>query len=250
MIRIDNVSEVLHRIRVKLYPNYLHRTEGAYIARIDNEALLSVEQVCAALKERGGFTGNYHDLVKHVRQFFDEAAYQLCNGFAVSTGYFSLHPRVGGIWESAYEPFDPHKHPIRFGFHVLKPLRDLVTHIEIYIDGVADMAGYIDEITDINTEAVNETLTPGGIFTLAGYRIKVEGENPACGVYFVSASNPERRLPVAGRCAENTISRIVGVVPALEAGQWRVEVVTQYSPGSFELKTPRTIAFAPVLTVS
>jgi hypothetical protein len=70
--------------------------EGAYIARTDNEASLSVEEVCAALKNRGGFTGSYDDLVEHVKQFFDEAAYQLCGGFAVNTGCFSVHPNVGG----------------------------------------------------------------------------------------------------------------------------------------------------------
>jgi len=33
MAIINNVTEVLHRIRVKLYPNYLPTAEGAYIAR-------------------------------------------------------------------------------------------------------------------------------------------------------------------------------------------------------------------------
>jgi hypothetical protein len=46
--------------------------EGAYIARTNNEATLTVEDVCATLKNRGGFTGNYDDLVEYVRQFFNE----------------------------------------------------------------------------------------------------------------------------------------------------------------------------------
>jgi hypothetical protein len=78
------VTEVLHRIRVKLYPIYLPQVEGAYIARTDNEASLTIEQVCAALKNRGGFTGSYDDLVEHVKQFLDEVVYQICDGFAVN----------------------------------------------------------------------------------------------------------------------------------------------------------------------
>ena len=92
MAIINNVTEVLHRIRVKLYHNYLPNIEGAYIARTDSEASLTVEQVCAALKNRGGFSGDYEDLVENVKQFFDEAAYQLCDGFSVNTGYYSVHP--------------------------------------------------------------------------------------------------------------------------------------------------------------
>jgi hypothetical protein len=73
MAIINNITEVLHRLRVKLYPNYLPNVEGAYIARTDSEASLSIEQVCAALKNRGGYGGDYEDLVEGVKQFFDEA---------------------------------------------------------------------------------------------------------------------------------------------------------------------------------
>jgi hypothetical protein len=38
MAVINNVTEVLHRIRARLYPNYLHGVEGVFIARTDDEA--------------------------------------------------------------------------------------------------------------------------------------------------------------------------------------------------------------------
>jgi hypothetical protein len=94
MAIINNVNEVLHRIRVKLYPNYLPKVEGAYIARTDSETSLTIEEVCAVLKNRGGFTGSYDDLVEHVRQFLDEAACQLCDGFAVNAGYGTVRTVV------------------------------------------------------------------------------------------------------------------------------------------------------------
>jgi hypothetical protein len=36
MAIINNVNEVLHRIRAKLYPNYLHGIDGAYIVSVHN----------------------------------------------------------------------------------------------------------------------------------------------------------------------------------------------------------------------
>jgi hypothetical protein len=250
MAIINNVIEVLHRIRAKLYPNYLHTVEGAYIARTDDEASLSVEQVCAAMKNRGGYTGSYEDAVEHVKQFFDEAAYQLCDGFSVNTGYFSLHPRIGGTWQTPNDPRDSAKHPVRFTFRALKPLRDLASHIEVLIEGVADTGGYIAEITDITTDAVNETLTPGGMFALEGHKIKAAGDKPECGVYFVSATDAAQRVKAAGHLADNTASRIVGIIPALAAGQWRVEVVSQFTGSSAALKTPRIIQGGSTLTVA
>ena len=248
MAIIDNVNETLHHIRVKLYPNYLPKAEGAYIARTDNEASLSVEEVCAALKNRGGFTGNYDDLVEYVRQYFDEAAYQLCNGFAVNTGYFSVHPNVSGTFNSVNEAADRKRHRVTFRFRARAPLRGLAEHIAIDVEGLADVQGYIGEFIDITTEAVNETATPGGMFSVSGHKIKVEGDKSGVGVWFVPADNPAGRVKVEGRLAENSAGKVIGIIPALSAGVYTLEIVTQYSSGSFFLKEPRTVVFKNELT--
>jgi hypothetical protein len=250
MAVINAVNEVLHRIRVKLYPNYLTHVEGAYIARTDNEASLSIEEVCAALKNRGGFTGSYDDLVEHVKQFFDEAAYRLCDGFAVNTGYFSVHPNVGGTFDKVTEGHDTEKHPVTFRFRTRAPLRALAERIVVEVEGLADVAGYIDEFIDITTESVNDALTPGGMFSVAGHKIKVAGDDPEVGVYFVPEDGAGAAVKVSGHLAENTTSKVIGVIPALEAGKWKAEIKTRFNgSGSSVLKSPRTITSAFTLTV-
>jgi hypothetical protein len=74
MAIINDITEVMHRIRAKLYPNYLHGVEGKYIARVQAEAPLTIEDVAAAAKNRGGYTGSYEDLVEHIRIYLNEAA--------------------------------------------------------------------------------------------------------------------------------------------------------------------------------
>ncbi|MDR3115693.1 MAG: hypothetical protein LBU25_09265 [Treponema sp.] len=101
-----------------------HPRQGAYVARRDNEASRSVEAVCAALKHRGGFAGNYEDLVEQVKPYFDEAAYRLCDGFTVNTGYFSIHPNAGGTFDKTAEGHDHRKHPVSFRFRPLPALRN------------------------------------------------------------------------------------------------------------------------------
>jgi hypothetical protein len=250
MAIIDNVTEVLHLIRVKLYSSYLPGTQGALIARTNNEALLSIEQVCAALKNRGGFTSNYDDLVEHVKQYFDEAAYQLCDGFGVSTGYYS-HPNVGGTFDRVSEGHDSKKHPVTFRARARAPLRSLAEHIEILVEGLADVSGYIDEFTDVPTEAINEALTPGGIFNISGHKITVDRDNPAVGVYFVSVADSTQRNKVQGHFAENTATKVIGMIPAgLAAGAYKLESVTQYASGGTLLKELRTIELKDELTVA
>jgi hypothetical protein len=77
------------------------------------------------------------------------------------------------------------------------------------------------------------------------------GEGPDIGVFFAQPnSTPLNREKAAGNLAENTAGKIIGQVPNLGPGSWKVQVVTRYSGGSAPLKTPRTIEFAHVLTVS
>ncbi|MDR0550762.1 MAG: hypothetical protein LBG72_01955 [Spirochaetaceae bacterium] len=97
MAVMNDVTEVLHKIEAKLYPNYLGKGGGAYVARSKAEAPLSIEDICASAKNRGGFTGQYEDLVEHTHVFINEMIYQLLDGFSVQVGgYFSLHTRIGG----------------------------------------------------------------------------------------------------------------------------------------------------------
>ena len=250
MAIINNVTEVLHRIRVKLYPNYLPNVEGAYIARTDSEASLSIEQVCAALKNRGGYGGDYEDLVEAVKQFFDEAAYQLCDGFAVNTGYYSIHPNVGGTFNSVTDIHDHQKHPISFRFRINNKLRKLVEHIAVDIEGIADASGWIDEFIDTDENSVNTLYVPGDQFILHGHKIKVAGDDPAVGVYFVPVDDPSAQMMVT-RIAENTASKIIGIAPATGHVQNRIEVRTQYEGSSSKfLKNVRCITSGFVLDES
>jgi len=235
---LSSVKEMLHKIRVRLYPSNLPRRHGALYARTESEAMLSVEDVAAELKTRGGFTGNYRDLIAHTRQFLDEMVYQLCDGFAVNLGYFSIHPVVGGFFESEHE--SAVGHPVKFRFRVRAPLRRIADLIEIEVESAKE-PGRIESFFDLDSGEVNGRITPGGIFTVAGSKLKVAGDNPECGLYFTSALDPGRRFKARAKFAVNVSARVCGVAPAMPAGDYHIVVVSQYTIGGIPLKTPRTI---------
>jgi hypothetical protein len=247
MAIINNVTEVLHRIRVRLYPNYLPTAEGAYIARTDSEASLTIEQICAALKNRGGYGGDYEDLVEAVKQFFDETAYQLCDGFAVNTGYFSIHPNIGGTFNNTSEIHDHKKHRISFRFRTGSKLRRLIQHIAVDIEGIADTGGYIDEFIDIEEDSINAHYLPGNQFILHGHKIKIAGDDPGVGLYFVPVDDPSKTMKVT-RIAENGSTKIIGVAPGTGSSPVKVEIRTQYTGTSNTfLKNVRVITSGFVL---
>jgi len=239
---VKEVNEVVHRVRVKLYQSHLPGTEGKYVARTSNEKALTVEDVCAALKNRTGFTGDYTTLVENVKAYFDEAAYQLCDGYAVNTGYFSLFPNIGGLFISPDDTFKRDEHPLTFRLRIGGKLGRLARAVNIAVDGIGGRLGSISRFTDKKSKTVNKELTGSGIFVISGKRIKVVGDNEECGVYF-EAVGSGARIKVREEFIENSTVKIIGTVPVLLAPEsYRVVVVTQFngSANTF-LKKPRTI---------
>ena len=115
---VNNTDEIFHRIRVKLHHNYLPSLEGSYVARTKNEAALSIENVCASMKNRGGYTGSYENLVENIKLYYREMAYQLCDGFSINTGLYSIQPNIGGVFYSANDAYDGKKNPVNFRFRL------------------------------------------------------------------------------------------------------------------------------------
>jgi hypothetical protein len=240
-------NEILHRIRVKLYQNYLPKVEGEYIARTDSERTLSIDEICDAMKTRGGYTGNVADLKEHIHLFKEEMGYQLCDGYAINMEYFSIHPNVGGTFDNKREGVSPDKHPVGFKFRVRNALRQLAEHIEVFVEGVAETGAFIDEFHDNISDTVNEKVTPGGIFSIIGGKIKIAGDPTETGIYF-SASDGSS-VKATGRLEENDRSKLIGVTPELPSDkEWTLEVRTQFSNSTTLLKEVRVIKSEFTLT--
>jgi hypothetical protein len=248
MAIINEVNEVLHRIEAKLYPNYLGKGDGSFVARAKAEAPLTIEEVCAATKNRGGFTGQYDDLVEHAHVLINEMVYQLLDGFSVQVdGFFSLHTRISGTYHGAHDHIGAEN--LHVAFRTLGHLKELLLKVQIENEGSAGDGAYIDEIIDVHTDSLNSVLTPGGMVHITGNKIKVERSDPAVGVWFVSEATGNARTKVTENLGINKSTEVMALIPALSAGTYTLEIVTQYAGGTL-LKEARVIKAETALTVS
>jgi hypothetical protein len=203
--------------------------------------------ICAAAKNRGGFSGQYEDLVEHAHVFINEIVYQLLDGFSVQFGgFFSLHTRISGTYHGTNDHIGAEN--LHLAFRTLRHLKELLLQVKIENEGIAGDGAYIDEILDVHTEALNSALTPGNMIQILGNKIRVEGENPACGVWFVAKADGAR-VKITEHLGNNRSNELLGLIPPLASGTYQVEVVTQYSNGTTILKEPRIIKAEPELTV-
>ena len=237
---LKGVNDVLHRICLSLYPNHL--AGGRYHARTINERALTREQVCESLKTRGGFTGNYRELLENIKQYYDEVVYLLCDGYAVNSGFYTIFPNIGGTFNSPDDAVDPKKHPLTYRLRASREFKELAKNSEFKITGVASTNGYIRQFYDVFSDTCNDALSGGDNFIITGDKIKIMGEDDdECGVYFEPADGSGTRIKVEKRLTRNMPSELIGTAPALAPMSYRVVVVTRYASGGTLLKEPRTI---------
>jgi hypothetical protein len=247
MAGLEQLRNVLHVIRAWLYPNYLEHG-GKYIARVKTEKTLTVEQVCTEAVTRGGSDLNYDTMVEAVNAYFDEAFYQLADGFSIENDFYTLRLKIGGTVDHPNGKIDPAKNKVEITFRKRKALDDTLSHVTVEIEGVAENTAYIAEALDVASGTIDERLTPGSVIVVLGSRIKVEGDDPSCGLYLVNAADGAA-IKVTGNFVENHASRLAAQLPALAAGTYRVRVVTRYSGGNTLLKEARQIDYNVDFTV-
>ena len=242
---------VLHTIKASLYENLLTDDQNNLTARVSAERSLSVREICESAVERGGADINAATMEHAVELFHKEMAYRLCDGFSVNTSWYNASIHIKGVFTSPTEAFDPAKHTVAVEFRQGAELRRELGMVGVEILGKAESSFFIAELLDLRTRSVNDQLTPGRNAKISGGKLKVEGTDPSCGVYFVNEADGTRVKVDDADIVENQNAHLLILIPALASGTYRLEVSTQYTgaTGKF-LKAPRTAVFDRLLTVA
>ena len=241
---------VLHTIKASLHENPLTDDPNDFVARVSAERSLSVWDICQSATERGGADISAAAMEHAVDLFHKEMAYRLCDGFSVNTSWYNASIHIRGTFASPTESFDPAKHTIVVEFRQGAELRRELGMVSVDILGKADSGFFITEVLDVRTGSINDLLTPGRNARISGGKLKVEGDDPSCGVYFVNEADGTRVKVDDADIVDNLNAHLLIITPALASGTYRLEITTQYSSGNKFLKIPRSITFDHLLTVA
>jgi hypothetical protein len=244
-------NEVLHKIKAWLFPNVLTDNPNDFTARVSSEKSLDVSQISQSAITRGGAPTTQVAMEQNVNLFLKEMAYLLSDGYSVNTGYFTASAQIQGVFDSEMEKFNADKHSLLFQFTQGYELRKSLAAIEVDILGVSSSSLFVVQVTDVKTGSVNDTLTPGRNLRISGYKVKVVGSGPNVGVFFLNLGVGELIAVDPTDLVINKPSELLVVIPpTLAAGQYKLQVGTQFSGNSASpLKEVRTTIFEKVLTV-
>ena len=240
---------VFHKMKGWLYDNVLTENPNDLILRIASESSLSVKDVSQAAVNRGGADISEAAMTHAVNLWLKEMAYQLCDGFSVNTGWFTASATVKGVFNSPNEKFNPAKHTILFDFQQGSLLRKELQGVEVQILGIADTSLSVAQVIDVKTGSVNDLITPNRNLRISGSKLKIVGDNSDNGIYFINNVTNERLKVDDTDIVTNNPSELIIVIPPLTIGEYKLEVVTQYSSSNAALKEPRSAVFEKPLTV-
>ena len=240
--------KVLHTIKAYLHNNFLTANPNDFSARVSSERSLNISDICNSAVTRGGADISAASMKHAVELFLKEMGYRLCDGFSINTGYFTATPSIRGVFDSPTENFNPQKHSVLFLFNQGELLRRELSTVAIEILGAAESGAFIGQVTDVKSGSVNDLLTPNRNLKISGTRLKAAGGNPDVGIYFVNEATQERTKVDESDIVTNNPSEVIIVIPALAAGGYKVEIITQYSSGK-NLKESRVLELDRVLTV-
>ncbi|MEA4983672.1 MAG: DUF4469 domain-containing protein [Paludibacter sp.] len=243
------MSKDHQQIKALLYPNPMKNAGGTYMARTSAYGTLGIKEICQSKGSKRGSLNNPENMEYYVHLFFEEMAELLTAGYNINTGYFKAAAKINGTFNSSNDEFDSIRHQVNFKFSQGITMRKIAAETKAEILHLLPFNFVICEVTDNFTKSVNELLTPGQNLIIDGIKIKIVGEDPSVGIYFINVSTNAQTKVSANEIALNQNNKLIIVIPLLEKGEYRLKVVTQYSANSVQLVKPRSCSLVQTLKV-
>ena len=238
--------------KVWLTPNLLTKdVDNDYIAEVStSKQTLRNEDIAQRIVDEGSEI-KYDTLLSIINQHDRIIREAVCDGYSVLTGVGQYSPRVTGSWIGKSANFDPSVNKLTLDMVLSKEMRDALATVGVEVLGVKEGGGanigLVTNTFDGNTDGY---ISAGEDILIEGTKIKVAGDDPSCGVYFINRDD-DTSYKVERRLTQNDPSRIIARVPAeLAPGAYTLRIITQYSNSAVLLKEPRTLEYDQPLGVS
>jgi hypothetical protein len=234
-----NVIDKIHNIIVKYVPTYLPEAKKPFNLKPVHQPSLDIHGV-ASKADVYNITTDPQVIEAGLNDGLRLMRYLAADGYRITTPLFNLRIRVPGEYEGNETSLPDGVKPV-VRLRSSAEYREYVKkHVKIDFSGIEPPKGFISGFLDIDENAYKTIFVPGNQFALTGNRIKIAGDDPACGVYFVALDDPAHEVKVT-RVARNSLSEIIGICPHTGHQFNKIIIRTQYSGNSVHLKTVRFI---------
>lgn len=176
---------------------------------------------------------------------------QISNGASVNFGLGYFHLGVNGVFVGDNARWDSSQHSLSIRVTPISDLRSAVKSSAVDVRGMAGSGIFVNSLTDVSSGEENSRLTPGGGANLVGSRMKIDGDDPGVGISLINQATSEVTAIPKASLLVNEPSKITFIIPSsLAAGDYKLQLCTQWGNSANMLKEPRSYTFDYVLNVS
>ncbi|MBI9062272.1 MAG: DUF4469 domain-containing protein [Marinilabiliaceae bacterium] len=236
----------MNKLNVWLYDNLLTGKPNDFFGKVKSNGILSNQDLVNLIIEEGTELKR-ETLLAIVNRLDRIKVTKLAQGYAVNSGVCYARVGVNGCFQGALASFDKTAHKVIANFTAGAELRAALQKVEVDVLGVATVNPVIGKVKDSLTGQENSTITPNNVMIIAGDKIKIAGTATGNGVYLIQQS--DKRRITCPQVIKNEPKELLVMIPDIPAGEYALEVVTQYSSSRPQLKTARTTLFDHLLLV-
>jgi hypothetical protein len=173
-----------------------------------------------------GSTVNRADILGVLQDFQNALLAMLQEGGSVTTPFANFRSSIQGVFKGPADSYDASRH------RIMPDVRPGVALKRLYRTGMAaskregsDKLPAPRDSIDHRTGERNSRVTPGSIFTLQGYRLAFDQNDPEQGIFFSGSDRHEIRVQVIGQISPSIL--IFEAPENLAPGKYTVMVRTR-----------------------
>lgn len=231
-------------LEYSLTENFLTERPDDYSAQTHSGESYDKEAIISLIL-RSGNTLTRTDLLAAFNAMEESVVQIVEQGGQINTPLLNISFSISGVFDGPLDSFDPNRHKLNVNTTKGTLLRSAEKRIKPQKTQSVSPQPNIQEVKDTVSGKFNEVLTPNGVVEIRGYNIKLTGENPACGLWFVPETGEAVKAEIF---VDNKPSTVIAMIPALAAGVYSIRIVTQYSGGK-DLREPKTVTYSKELEV-
>jgi len=164
------------------------------------------------------------DIVAVLNSYHEEMIECIEDGDTLNLPFFNLSYSITGVFENEDDSFNPEKHKLHVNINSGKLINEVKEDIPLQKVTAPVTNTFISGFKDYTSDTTNTNLSSNGLFEINGNRLKVDGDDPKVGLYFVAEDGTEFKVKIL---VENRYRKLIGQVPELEVGTYRIRIKTQ-----------------------
>lgn len=214
-------------INFSLYKNTLNNGTSQFRAVTQSSGTMTYEQIVELVVKQNS-TVTRADVLAVLDNFFTVIEDALLLGFNVNTPGANYRASVKGSFDRDTDGFIPGRNMVEASINPGPRLRRAMRHAQAQKQESSSNKPRPAYYLDLNSDELNQGITPGGMGQITGYRLKFDPADPEQGIFFINGSTT--RVSVVGH---NGPSKLMFMVPPdLASGEYTLEVRSTLGNGT------------------